>query len=114
MGHPLMSWKGSTTNQHRSRRLPFCHHMVFRFRGAGDDVYFRRRRVEVQLRSQVQHSWATAVEAVGMFRREDLKGGNGDPAGCDCFSLCGRNRAGEGCQVAGEGAVRLREDRRPK
>ncbi|SRR6266446_498571 len=87
-----------------------CHHMVFRFRGTGDDVIFDGRRIEVQLRSQVQHSWATAVEAVGMFRREDLKGGNGDPDWLRLFQLMSAEIAlAEGCQVAGDGVGRLRE-----
>jgi hypothetical protein len=56
-----------------------CHHMVFKFRGTGDEAVFDGRRIEIQIRSELQHSWATAVEAVGLFRREDLKAGQGNP-----------------------------------
>jgi hypothetical protein len=63
------------------------HHMVFKFQGNGDEAVFDGRRVEIQLRSHLQHSWATAVEAVGMFRREDLKGGQGDAGWLRLFQL---------------------------
>jgi hypothetical protein len=53
------------------------HHMVFKFRGEGDEKVYDGRRVEIQIRTGLQHSWATAVEAVGLFRREDLKQGQG-------------------------------------
>jgi hypothetical protein len=52
--------------------------MVYKFRGSGEEAVYNGRRVEVQVRTQLQHSWATAVEAVGLFRREDLKAGRGD------------------------------------
>jgi ppGpp synthetase/RelA/SpoT-type nucleotidyltranferase len=54
------------------------HHMVLKFNGVGDASVYQGRRVEVQIRTQLQHSWATAVEAVGLYRREDLKAGKGD------------------------------------
>lgn len=34
---------------------------------------------ELQIRSQIQHSWATAVEIVDTFNKEQLKIGNGSP-----------------------------------
>jgi putative GTP pyrophosphokinase len=37
------------------------------------------RVVEVQLRSQLQHAWAVAVEAVGRTRGQSLKTGRGSP-----------------------------------
>lgn len=35
-------------------------------------------KVEMQIRTAIQHSWATAVEMVGIFRRESLKSSMGD------------------------------------
>ena len=32
----------------------------------------------MQIRTAIQHSWATAVEMVGLFRKESLKSGFGD------------------------------------
>jgi ppGpp synthetase/RelA/SpoT-type nucleotidyltranferase len=55
-----------------------CRHLIFKFRGRGPDEVFNRQRLEMQVRSQLQHAWATAVEAVGLYRSEDLKGGAGN------------------------------------
>jgi hypothetical protein len=78
-----------------------CHHMVYKFRGTGDEEVYNGRRVEVQVRTQLQHSWATAVEAVGLFRREDLKAGRGDPDWLRLFKLMSAEFAvEEGCENA--------------
>jgi Region found in RelA / SpoT proteins len=63
------------------------HHMVFRYFGVGDREAFDGRRVELQIRTRLQHSWATAVEAVGLFRNEDLKAGEGDEGWLRLFKL---------------------------
>jgi hypothetical protein len=55
-----------------------CYHLVYQFKGEGQEEAFRHHYVEVQLRTQLQHAWATAVEAVGLVRNEDLKHGYGD------------------------------------
>ncbi|MCC6946887.1 MAG: RelA/SpoT domain-containing protein [Bradyrhizobiaceae bacterium] len=74
------------------------HHMVFKFRGVGDEAVYDTRRVEIQIRTGLQHSWATAVEAVGLFRREDLKAGQGDPGWLRLFQLMsGEFALEEGC-----------------
>jgi Region found in RelA / SpoT proteins len=64
-----------------------CHHMVFRFQGKGDEAVFNDRRIEVQIRTWLQHSWATAVEAVGAYRGENMKAGEGDPDWLRLFVL---------------------------
>jgi Region found in RelA / SpoT proteins len=77
------------------------HHMVFKFNGDGDEAVFNGRRVEIQVRSHLQHSWATAVEAVGMFRREDLKAGQGNMEWLRLFQLMSAEIAlAEGCAAA--------------
>jgi ppGpp synthetase/RelA/SpoT-type nucleotidyltranferase len=63
------------------------HHFVFEFDGSGDNAKFSGRRIELQIRSRLQHAWATAVEAVGLVRGEDLKGGEGDPDWLKLFLL---------------------------
>ena len=40
---------------------------------------------EIQLRTELQHAWATAVEIVGTFLRESLKSGEGSPARIEYF-----------------------------
>lgn len=65
------------------------HHLIFRYNGAGDfgSLNSNSLMVEVQLRTQLQHAWATAVEAVGMVRNEDLKGGQGNADWLRFFAL---------------------------
>lgn len=53
-------------------------HVIVKFDGPNDAEAYRRHFVEIQIRTRLQHSWATAVEAVGLFENQDLKGGAGD------------------------------------
>lgn len=45
------------------------------------------RRIEVQIRTQLQHAWATAVEAVGLYTKQNLKGGEGSKDWLKLFML---------------------------
>lgn len=53
-------------------------HLITSFNESGEGVHYSGLKVEVQLRTQLQHVWATAVEAVGAMRGEDLKAGEGN------------------------------------
>ncbi|MGO7686632.1 RelA/SpoT domain-containing protein [Rhizobium ruizarguesonis] len=80
------------------------HHVVFHFnsRIRAQDVY-EGRRIELQVRTRLQHSWATAVEAVGLFNGEDLKHHHGSSEWLRLFQLVSAEFAHvEGCPV-GEG-----------
>ena len=44
-------------------------------------------KIEVQIRSKLQHQWATAVETVGTFIGDDLKSNLGDPTWLRFFAL---------------------------
>jgi hypothetical protein len=46
-------------------------------------------KIEVQIRSPLQHAWATAVETVGAFERQALKSSRGDREWLRFFSLMG-------------------------
>jgi RelA/SpoT family protein len=46
-------------------------------------------RIEVQIRSQLQHAWATAVETVGTFVRQALKSSQGEADWLRFFALMG-------------------------
>jgi hypothetical protein len=46
-------------------------------------------RIEIQLRSQLQHAWATAVETVGTFIRQALKSSQGEKEWLQFFALMG-------------------------
>jgi hypothetical protein len=75
-----------------------CHHLKFSFRGKGGMKVHDGTRIEVQIRTRLQHSWATAVEAVGLMRGEDLKGGVGSADWLRLFRLMSAEFAiAEGC-----------------
>jgi hypothetical protein len=55
-------------------------HLIYRFKGTAKTQHYDDLQVEIQIRSQLQHAWATAVEAVGIFTKQALKwrGGSAD------------------------------------
>lgn len=55
-------------------------HIILKFCGDGEDAIYNRQTVEIQIRTKLQHSWATAVEAVGLIREQNYKNGEGDHA----------------------------------
>lgn len=61
-------------------------HLILKFSDP-DVPGFDRHFVEVQFRTRKQHAWATAVEAVGLVRGEDLKGGQGSEDWLRLFAL---------------------------
>jgi hypothetical protein len=68
------------------------HHLIFSYRGrkkagSSDTTIYNGRRIELQLRTRLQHSWATAIEAVGLFRGEELKNHRGNMAWLRFFEL---------------------------
>lgn len=63
------------------------HHLIFTYNGRGAASIHTGRRIEIQLRTQLQHSWATAVEAVGMVRGEYLKNDEGSEQWLRLFKL---------------------------
>jgi hypothetical protein len=73
------------------------HHLMFKYRGKGPTEIYNDRRIEVQIRTRLQHSWATAVEAVGLFRGEDLKAHVGSEQWLRLFKLM----SAEFCLVEG-------------
>ncbi|MFC4595607.1 hypothetical protein [Sphingobium tyrosinilyticum] len=78
------------------------HHIVFAFqpRDKSEEGY-EGRLIEMQIRSRMQHSWATAVEAVGLYRGENMKAGEGDKDWLRLFELMSLEfAASEGCDYA--------------
>jgi hypothetical protein len=72
---------------------------MLNFRGRGPAAVHDHRRIELQVRTRLQHSWATAVEAVGLFRGEDLKGNKGSERWLRLFKLMSAEFAvAEGCK----------------
>jgi hypothetical protein len=62
-------------------------HLVFKYQGA--KAAFDGYLVELQLRSKIQHSWATAVEVVDFFTKQALKASQGQGEWLDFFKCVG-------------------------
>ena len=52
-------------------------HLMYRFSGKATSLPWDKLRIEVQLRTKLQHAWATSVETVDAFTQENLKFGKG-------------------------------------
>lgn len=62
-------------------------HLVYRYNNRkGDGPTYQGLQVEIQLRSKMQHSWATAVETAGLFLGQALKSSIGNQAWLEFFS----------------------------
>lgn len=60
-------------------------HLIYRYNGS--KIQFSNHSVELQIRSKVQHSWATAVEVVGTFTGQALKASQGHEKWLTFFKL---------------------------
>lgn len=63
--------------------------------------------IEVQIRSIIQHAWATSVEIAGTFLGESLKSGEGTPEWLEFFNLVGSLFA----TLEGYGPVEINEQK---
>jgi hypothetical protein len=65
-------------------------HLVYKFRSSSRRYrVYNGLRIEIQLRTQLQHAWATAVETTSMFTGQALKSNVGDESWKRFFSLAG-------------------------
>lgn len=72
-------------------------HLVYRYRGTGKAVH-NGLLIEIQLRTKLQHAWATAVETAGAFLGQALKSSEGEKDWLRFFSLVSSAFAlNEGC-----------------
>ena len=62
-------------------------HLVFRYKNANAPDY-DGLRLELQIRTKLQHEWATAVETASTFLGQALKAGQGDDAWKEFFLAC--------------------------
>lgn len=73
-------------------------HLIRRY--AGSSECHKGQKVEIQIRTRLQHIWATAGEAVGAVRGEDLKAGEGHPGWLRLLTVMAGHFADiEGCPV---------------
>lgn len=76
------------------------HHIIFKYVGKTEDAAFDGRRIEIQIRTRLQHAWATAVEAIGLLKDQDMKAGEGDPDWLRLFELVSAEFAlAENCAI---------------
>lgn len=61
-------------------------HLMYKYRNKQNTEY-DGLRIELQIRTKLQHTWATAVETMGTFLGQALKSRQGDKHWLDFFSL---------------------------
>lgn len=66
-------------------------HVIFKYdksmSRSRDSAEYAGLRIEAQLRTQLQHTWATAVETMGTMRGEEYKSGQGSADWLEYFAL---------------------------
>ena len=66
------------------------YHLVYQYQSLPDQIAaYDKLRIEIQIRSAMQHAWATAVEAVGAFTQQALKAAQGSEDWLRLFALMG-------------------------
>ena len=69
-------------------------HIVYKYANPTPErAMYSKLRIEVQLRSRLQHAWATALETVDAFTRQALKANRGRPDWARFFVLMGHSIA---------------------
>lgn len=61
-------------------------HLVYEYQSDKDDTH-NGLKIELQLRTRLQHAWSTAVETVQRFTGQQLKAGKGEKEWSDFFKL---------------------------
>jgi ppGpp synthetase/RelA/SpoT-type nucleotidyltranferase len=61
-------------------------HLIYRYNSDRKKTY-NSLKIEMQIRTQLQHAWATAVETVGTLQRQALKSSQGDADWLRFFAL---------------------------
>ena len=78
-------------------------HLKFKYTGKGRSVPWDGLKIEIQLRTLLQHKWATAVEAAGTFTNQALKSNLGSKEWLRFFALMSSVFAlREGCALVPE------------
>ena len=63
------------------------YHMVYKFQSDKNDKYNKNMLIEIQFRTRLQHTWATAVEMMGVYTKSQLKASMGDEDVLRFFAL---------------------------
>lgn len=62
-------------------------HLKYKYAGSGAKAVYTGLKIELQLRTQLQHRWATAVEAADTFTKQALKVNRGKTEWARFFAL---------------------------
>lgn len=54
------------------------YHMIYQFQSDKKETYNRNMLIVIQIRTKLQHTWATAVEMMGIYTSNYLKSSQGD------------------------------------
>lgn len=54
------------------------YHIVYQFHSDTKETYNKNIFIEIQFRTKLQHTWATALEMMGIYTKSQLKAGIGD------------------------------------
>ena len=65
-----------------------CYHIVYKYKNR-QNISYDGLMVELQIRTRLQHAWATAVETMGTFIDHSLKSSQGPQEWLNFFSLVG-------------------------
>lgn len=63
-------------------------HLIYKYCGTKKHIY-SGHIIEVQIRTRIQHAWATSVEIIGIFLKESLKSSQGPKEWLRFFELVG-------------------------
>lgn len=63
------------------------YHLIYKYKGTDNSRIYDNLQIEIQIRTQLQHAWATAVEAVSIFTKQALKWRGGTADRQDFFRL---------------------------
>lgn len=62
-------------------------HAIYKFYSDKKETYNKNMLIEIQFRTRLQHSWATAVETMGLYTNSALKSNMGNPEILRFFAL---------------------------
>ena len=62
-------------------------HMVYEYRSDRTETYNKNMLIEIQYRTHLQHIWATALETMGIFTKQNLKASQGEESIKRFFAL---------------------------
>lgn len=63
------------------------YHLVYQYQSDTKETYNRNMLIEIQIRTHLQHLWATALETMGLFTNQALKASTGEENTLRFFKL---------------------------